>query len=420
MNRKIIGIFVSTLFFIAASSAIGAINAEIDKIEETNLDACSSLSSSKILPKSLDRAFEFEYDVQTPTGDNGCLGVEFDGEFFWVTGRDSPSGDIHKLHKFDSTGNHIITYEQGTSSVCGWRDLAWDGDYLYASDEDELAKIDPADGTVVEILTKPDVVPVARGLAVNPANGHFFTANWASPIYEFNPADGTIYNTYNNGYSIYGLAYDDFSNGGPFLWVYSQDPDVNPQVQISKFDLTSGTYTGVIYEGYWDPSYDSNMAGGACFYVDGTDPIFVGLTQASPDTIFGLNVEVVNNPPGAPTITGPPNGKTGTSYDYKFNAVDPDGDDVKYHIDWGDTNPEVTGFGASGTDVTAPHTWSADGTYNITAYAEDSNGLTGPSNTLVVTMPRNKEINAPFLQFLENHPNLFPLLQMLLQRLGLQ
>ena len=57
MNRKIIGIFVSTLFFIAASSAIGAINAEIDKIEETNLDACSSLSSSKILPKSLDRSF---------------------------------------------------------------------------------------------------------------------------------------------------------------------------------------------------------------------------------------------------------------------------------------------------------------------------------------------------------------------------
>jgi hypothetical protein len=33
---------------------------------------------------------------------------------------------------------------------------------------------------------------------------------------------------------------------------------------------------------------------------------------------------------------------------------------------------------------------------------------------------KSKEINRPFLQFLQNHPNLFPILRLLLQRLGLQ
>ena len=49
--------------------------------------------------------------------------------------------------------------------------------------------------------------------------------------------------------------------------------------------------------------------------------------------------------------------------------------------------------------------------------AEDINGLFGPVATKIVTMPRNKEINNPFLNRLKSHPNLFPILQNLLQRL---
>src|SRR3989304_8678222 len=69
------------------------------------------------------------FDAEAPTGDNGCLGIEFDGTFFWVTGRNAALGDTHKLHKFDSLGNLIISYLQGTTSLWGWRDLAWDGTY---------------------------------------------------------------------------------------------------------------------------------------------------------------------------------------------------------------------------------------------------------------------------------------------------
>jgi hypothetical protein len=49
-----------------------------------------------------------------------------------------------------------------------------------------------------------------------------------------------------------------------------------------------------------------------------------------------------NQPPGVPTINGPSNGKPGTSYDFVFNAVDPDGNQIKYIINWGDGNTDTT------------------------------------------------------------------------------
>jgi hypothetical protein len=410
MKKKILCIFVCMLFFVTISSVTGTMNFTTDSIDKTNIEKCPSSSSVRIESGFVD--ILFEYDVQTATGDTGCLGVEFDGTYFWVTGRDSPHDNIHKLHKFDSAGNHIISYEQGTISDWGWRDLAWDGAYLYAADEDGLVKIDPLDGDVVELLTGPEGITVCRGLAVNADNGHFFTANWDSPIFEFNPADGSIYNLYTNTYSIYGLAYDDFSDGGPFLWVYSQDPDVNPQVQISQFDLNSGTYTDVIYQGYWNPGYTNNLAGGACFYVDGSDPVFVGLTQSSPDTIFGMNI--TNLPPNSPTIDGPNSGSTKTSYDFIFNAVDPDGDDVKYIINWGDTTSTTTDFNASGVNVTVSHSWNTKDTYVIIVKAEDEYGLLGPEATFEVTIPRNKALSSTHHAILFMLLERFPILKHLL------
>jgi len=122
----------------------------------------------------------------------------------------------------------------------------------------------------------------------------------------------------------------------------------------------------------------------------------------------------VGEPPEAPTIDGPISGDPGTSYDYKFNAVDPDGDDVKYYIDWGDDTSDVTDLNPSGTDVTVSHTWSASGKYTITAYAEDSNGNSGPSSTFQVTMPKEKTVSYLFQRILERFPNAFLVLRQLL------
>jgi outer membrane protein assembly factor BamB len=100
--------------------------------------------------------------------------------------------------------------------------------------------------------------------------------------------------------------------------------------------------------------------------------------------------ELDSDAPSAPVIDGPPNGKVEIEYKYTFNAVDPNGDDVKYHIDWDDGDSETTGFSPSDTDVKVNHTWSMVGTYIIKATAEDTNGLIGPEEKLTVTIPRTR------------------------------
>jgi len=62
-----------------------------------------------------------------------------------------------------------------------------------------------------------------------------------------------------------------------------------------------------------------------------------------------------NQPPNKPSIDGPRIGIKGTEYDYIFNVLDPDWDDVRFIIDWGDDNSEITDFYPSCTDAIVSH-----------------------------------------------------------------
>ena len=135
-----------------------------------------------------------------------------------------------------------------------------------------------------------------------------------------------------------------------------------------------------------------------------------------------------NNPPNPPEITGPLFGKVGEVYFYYFTVTDPDEDDGLWEleIDFGDEiiierscdSGECVPW-KNGETVEIKHMWKRTGTYELTARVMDVYGeLSEWSDPLSVSMPKNKPyINTPFLQFLENHPHMFPLLR---QLLGLQ
>jgi hypothetical protein len=201
-----------------------------------------------------------------------------------------------KLHKFDKNGNYITSYDQPTVSYWGWRDLVWDGQYLYGSDEStNIEQIDPATGSITGV-TIPGPLSPNRGLAYDLATDHFWTATWGSDIYEIDRV-GTIINQYPNpaSLSIYGLAWDDRSPGGPWLWVWSQNGNPECRCLCSQFNPRTGTFTGLAFNGVVPPG---GIAGGACFArIDNTN-VFVGLHQAEPDTIVGYTW-----PTAAPTLT---------------------------------------------------------------------------------------------------------------------
>jgi len=121
--------------------------------------------------------------------------------------------------------------------------------------------------------------------------------------------------------------------------------------------------------------------------------------------------------PYAPTVTGPTNGKPGVEYNYTFVATDPNNDDLYYRVDWGD-GIDTDWFGPyhSGEEIVVSHTWSERGEYALKARAKDTDDLFSPWGILTVTMPRNRAINSPLLQILEQLPNAFPIIR---QPLGL-
>jgi len=101
-------------------------------------------------------------------------------------------------------------------------------------------------------------------------------------------------------------------------------------------------------------------------------------------------------PPLIPNIVGSTSGKIGEEQIFKFSAIDPDGDDISYCIDWGDESGEVcVGPFPSGIEQTSSHTWNEEGTYTIKVKARDIHGAESDWATLTVSMPKSKS-NRPF------------------------
>ena len=108
-------------------------------------------------------------------------------------------------------------------------------------------------------------------------------------------------------------------------------------------------------------------------------------------------IPFINNPPEAPDISGPSNGKPGIEYDYTFTTTDPELDNVYFYIKWGDGYIEQwEGPFESGEDFTIGHTWSQEGEYTIEVKAKDTYDEESPWSEFTVTMPRSKASNNPF------------------------
>ncbi len=139
-----------------------------------------------------------------------------------------------------------------------------------------------------------------------------------------------------------------------------------------------------------------------------TGPIWSFTTEEEP-----------NEPPTVPVIDGPTEGPAGVDLCWTFHSDDPNDNDVKYIIEWGDGNSEETEYYLACTPVEECHTYEEQGTYTITATAEDEKGAKSGESTFDVIIPRNRAaFNSLFLWFLERFPMLERLLNMLRENSG--
>jgi hypothetical protein len=247
-------------------------------------------------------------DVQTDpnnppdTLDFQILGVETFSDTIYLTGGNS-GADPNKIHVWTRTGgtcHYQYSVDQASLAGWGWRDLACDGQYLYASDSYVLAAftVSPAGVTVngtasitVNSAQMPTLNPV-RAVCYDPNNDWFWAANFSNPIYAFDRSGNMMAGPYTNIGSAYGMAYDNDSPGGPWIWVYVQDSS-----NVYQFNPSTGTFTGVSYSGWGDDDPGvSGIAGGLCV-LEG-DPskgnvTLLGVSQIvspNPDEIFAMEI----------------------------------------------------------------------------------------------------------------------------------
>jgi len=111
-----------------------------------------------------------------------------------------------------------------------------------------------------------------------------------------------------------------------------------------------------------------------------------------------------NNPSNAPnkpsTPSGPSLGILNTDYTFTSSTTEPDGEDVYYMFDWDDgTNSGWIGPYSSGDTVSALHSWTNIGDYNVKVAAKDTNGAQSQwSDPLTITITDNIPPTAPDVQ----------------------
>ncbi len=260
-------------------------------------------------------------------------------------------------------GNHILwigrydpANRQGAQSVIPGKGILTRVE-LYLSRYEVVPASEPIYLSVRETLTGATLTEIS----VNPNNVPIYDYAWITFDFPDIPVDV--------GKTYFLVAHSDESSyGGLYLWLGT---DTNP------------------------------YANGMTYYIEEDDPDW----RQSADVDMGFKTYGIDNdPPEKPTITGMVKGVPGVSYNYTFTAVEPDGENIKYVIDWADGNQEETGFVSSGESVTVSHAWTNKGLYIIKAKAVDSIGKESDWGILSVSVPKTFSVGPEWQWFQHQFP----------------
>jgi hypothetical protein len=224
---------------------------------------------------------QFSFDVEAASGDVGNAGAGFDGTYFYSTRWAS-----NLIHKYDIDG--VLVEEFSIPGVNGLRDLAYDGEYFYGGAAGgTIWVMDFESQSVIDTITGGFQ---SRAIAYDDDLNVLYVSNWGDPVWVVDPSDGSIIDTFDlvTATSTYGLAYDNYCDGGPYLWVFDQGAGAGTPQYVLQWDLNTGAFTGVQYDVAGDFPGTDGIAGGLFITADFETSIATlgALLQGSPDMMF--------------------------------------------------------------------------------------------------------------------------------------
>jgi len=293
------------------------------------------------------------HQPSNPSPENGSVDVDVNADLYW-TGGDPDPGDVVTYDVYFGTTtppplvktNHTKTsFDPGTmnfNSTYYWKIIAWDNHDT--SNESSVWHF----STSLSENTPPEI-----------------------PIQPNGTQFGFVYISYN--YST--LSVDPEDDNISYGW----DWDGDFSIDIWSVWYTSGETSTI--------SHAWTIPGSYKVRVKARDIHYAESDFSSPITVV---IALENQPPDAPIIDGPTTGKRGVEYEYTLNTTDPDTNNVKYYIDWGDGKTTWTDYYPSGTEIIIKHTWNSIGSYTIRTKAQDTFGEESEWNTLKVIIPKTQ------------------------------
>ncbi len=154
------------------------------------------------------------------------------------------------LTKWDLNGNKKEEVE--ISGVNSMRTITTDGEYFYAVNRTSgIVKVDMDDKKVVERLITPGLKTDPNSIAYDNSSNAFWTTGYtdASDGPDLVDMDMNVIGGA-NGFNLthYDLAFDNFTPGGPYLWIVERRNDDNGDAKdcyIRQYDIENQKWTGV-------------------------------------------------------------------------------------------------------------------------------------------------------------------------------
>ncbi len=224
----------------------------------------------------------FSFDATATTGSTKLFGINTDGSYFYLA-----DYDISEFYKLDFDGTLINSFSiPGVSEIRG---LAYDGTYFYGGKREMYFW--EMDFDTQSLISTTNTLMQIRAMTYDPVNDGFWVNNVTTDLRLINRIGMQQDIIPSPGYMM-GVAYDGFSDGGPYLWCFR---GVNGPVQdcwIEQIDIATGTPTGVEIQ-VNDDLGDGYASGLFC-----SDQIIPGkvvlggiISQATKDVVFGYEIK---------------------------------------------------------------------------------------------------------------------------------
>ncbi|MBU0487521.1 MAG: carboxypeptidase regulatory-like domain-containing protein [Bacteroidetes bacterium] len=352
---------------------------------------------------------QFNYDITTPG--KSQFGVETDGTYFYTA---KWAGDT--IFKYDLNGNFIEYFR--IVGVPNFWDLAFDGTYFYTgANSNIIYQMDFTSKTLVGTITCPAATKVVN-IAFDPDNNGFWVGGWTSNISLVNYS-GAVMNTilYSSLClkNISGSAYDNYSIGGPYLWISAQGTGSN-ECKIAQIKIATKTCTGLEKDLATEVAIDVSPypeAGGLFIHSDiisGTVTLG-GMIQNFPNRLFGYNLASTfkQNNIGISKILSPHTGANNTNSESvdveitNFGLNEQTGFNVSYIIDGNTTvtetiNSTIDPFSKINYTFTTPADMSSLGSYSFKIYSSLNNDEDNSDDTLSAIIYSTEYHDPPIIE----------------------